>query len=707
MDILIKKLINCGCTEETSSSLEKCLRLSNVAAIIISIAMIPFVLTYGFNQLYVVFSTVTFLLFFNLLIPLFNHLGHHKFARVTFLMVNFSIGFINSTFLGNDALVYLYLILSLPVSVMIFRPKENALLFLCLGWLLILVILDIVFEVTPFYTYELSDNLLQQIRLWVVFNCISCLLLFSLFIRKESAVARRNYEQLTINSQILKNNLDAVFFCDTDQRITFANNAAEVLYGYSASEFEGKALNWLDSKNNNSTTTEQLALEQHNETDEVIQKRKDGSLFTALTTQFVVTDDKGQPIGVASTRKDISPHKKTEQALIEAKEKAEEAATAKANFLATMSHEIRTPLNGVIGTSYLLLEDNPKPEHVESLNILKFAAENLLTLVNDVLDISKIDAGRITLETVPFCLKELMKSIETSSRYQALEKGIEFHVTQDQHLENAYQGDPIRLTQILLNLINNAIKFTNHGKVSLSMSLIECNEQSVDIEFKVSDTGIGIQPEKLETIFEQFSQADHTITRHYGGSGLGLAITKGLLNAFGSEIKVQSQPETGTEFSFILNMQKLTNEDKLQLTQPALTPHTSLNNTNKADDEFTGLSVLVAEDNPVNVMVIQKLLTNWGMSLDIVHNGQDAIEKVQKKNYHLVLMDIQMPVLDGLQATQAIRKIMKHVTLPIIALTASSTEELLEQAYAVGMDDFLGKPFNPNHLKSKIRRWCL
>ncbi len=706
MDISFKNIVNRGINQHTPVSLEKCIRLCNSSALVLCIGMLPFMVLYGYHQLYIVFSTVSLLAIFNLVIPAINHIGKHQLARLLFLVVNFSIGFVNSTILGQDSLVYLYLVAGLPASVILFTTREYGLLSFCLGWSVLLIVLDLVFCLTPFYRYELSIDVLNTIRWLVVLGAVSCLLLFVQFFRKESELAKRSSEQLMISTQILKNDLDAVIFSNIKGRIQLVNGAAEKLYGFASGEFVGRDIATLHVSERDSTMISESLSERNGWSGEVLQKRKDGSHFTASFTQFVVTDDKGQPVGIASTSKDITPHKQTEQALIEAKEKAEEAAIVKANFLATMSHEIRTPLHGVIGMAHLLLEDDPKPEHVESLNILRFAAENLLTLINDVLDFSKIDAGRITLEAIPFCFSELIRSIESSAKYQAVEKGIDFNVVLDQRLAQCYQTDPVRLTQVLLNLISNAIKFTNEGGVTLFINAVASDNDHVEVEFKVADTGIGIEEAQLEHIFEQFSQADSAITRHYGGSGLGLAITKGLLEAFGSEITVASQPGIGTTFAFTLTMQtaaevtgcpsSLLSSVKQDAPQGA-----------KAVREFEGLSVLVAEDNPVNIMVIKKLLTKWGVDLDIVNNGEQAVQKILKNPYDLVLMDIQMPVMDGFQATLAIRSLLKGAPLPIIALTATATEEFKSEAYSVGMNDYLSKPFNPSHLKLKIKQLCL
>ncbi|UZE96733.1 hybrid sensor histidine kinase/response regulator [Alkalimarinus alittae] len=706
MAISIKKLIDWGVIPDIASSLKKCIRLCNASAITLGLGLVPYLFIYWHYELHRVFSTVLMLVLFNFSIPYLNKLGYIRFTRISFVMVNYSLGFLNSALLGQESFVYLYLIVGLPAAVMLFRYREYRLQAICLTSAVFFIVLDLVFNVEPLAVYLLSAEALGCIQISTVLGALSCSVVFILFFRHESDAAQRRFEQLVVSKQILNNDLDAVLFCGMDGQITFANQAAEKLYGYDQAELIGRKLESLyvttqDSDALKPPLIEEAKSKQTNWRGEIALRKSNGCQFTALLTQFVVTDESGQSVGVAATAKDITQQKLTELALIEAKDNAEEAAKVKSNFLATMSHEIRTPLNGVIGMAQLLLEDNPKPEQIESLNILKFAGENLLALINDVLDFSKIDAGRITLETVPFCLAELIHSIKSSSKYLAFEKGIKFSVQLDDQLAQNYQGDPVRLTQILLNLTSNAIKFTKEGQVSLEVNVIKDEHDSADIEFKVSDSGIGIAKDKLEYIFEQFSQADNTITRHYGGSGLGLSITKGLLDAFGSEIQVESEEGKGTRFSFILAMQKT---PEALLSRPSKYMNSRYHV--QSDVGLDGLSILVAEDNPVNVMVIQKWLSKWGVEFDIAKNGQEAVQKINEKQYDLILMDIQMPVMDGFQATLAIRSLMKGAPLPIIALTATTTDEFVAEAYEVGMNDYLGKPFKPEHLKSKIKQLC-
>ncbi len=396
---------------------------------------------------------------------------------------------------------------------------------------------------------------------------------------------------------------------------------------------------------------------------------------------------------------DVTAERTHSQELTAAKEKAEEGSQAKAEFLSVMSHEIRTPMNAIIGLTHMLLDDNPRPEQVENLSTLKFSAENLLSLINDILDFNKIEAGRIELEQVDFDLFHLLDSISRTASYAAREKGLEIREKIDRQVPRRVLGDPTRLAQILSNLLSNAVKFTHQGLVELCVRRLDATPDPAwaTLEFRVTDTGIGIAEDKLDRIFEYFTQADESITRSYGGTGLGLAITKALVELFGSEIRVQSDLGSGSSFHFTLRL-------ACHQTQSPKTPFLlPVNEQVKLD----GRRILLVEDNPVNVMVAEKLLRKWGAEVDTAENGFEAVEAVIARSYDLVLMDIQMPLKDGYAATREIRALGggQYQRLPIIALSAATTENVQREAVRAGMDGFLTKPINPGELKAKILRY--
>ncbi|MFA4870130.1 MAG: ATP-binding protein [Pedobacter sp.] len=410
-----------------------------------------------------------------------------------------------------------------------------------------------------------------------------------------------------------------------------------------------------------------------------------------------LVNESGKVIKLFGAIIDITAQKNSENELIMAKDLAEQAATAKSQFLATMSHEIRTPMNAVIGFTNLLLLKDPNPEQLEYLKVLKFSGDNLLVLINDILDFSKMEEGRVTFEVINFSIPELLENIRLSFLQKAREKGLELKLSIDAELSEIVMGDPVRLGQILTNLINNAIKFTSKGKVSISAFFVSRNKVQTIINFEVTDTGIGIPKDKMEFIFERFTQANADTNRKYGGTGLGLAITKRLVELQGGNIQVESTPEIGSSFKFSLSFKNGSNESIIAREFVPL----------KALKNLKGVKVLMAEDNEINVILVKQFMKLWQVECDVVGNGLLALQQVQIKDYDMIFMDLQMPVMDGYQSATAIRALSgdKFKKLPIIALTASAMLDVQYKAFDSGMNDYISKPFKPEELFHKIENY--
>ncbi len=420
------------------------------------------------------------------------------------------------------------------------------------------------------------------------------------------------------------------------------------------------------------------------------------------TTRYVFV--KGKPVvnlgkvtGLKGTVQDVTERIKAEQEIIEAKEKAEEASQVKTQFLSTMSHEIRTPMNAVIGITSLLLSEDPKPEQIYNLKTLKFSAENLLSLINNILDFNKIEAGKVEFEQIDFNLMYIISGIKQAFGPIAREKGIGLKVLHEADLPQYLQGDPVRLTQVLNNLIGNAVKFTENGEVKVDIAIQSETNESITLDFAVTDTGIGIAPHNLEHIFDNFTQANTDTTRKFGGTGLGLSITRQLLKFQGSQIKVKSSLGEGSTFYFSLTFKKSHKND------PAKDSVKEKNNSPLAH-HLKGVKLLLAEDNSVNQFIASKLLSKWEMEIDFATTGREAVDKAKSTAYDIILMDLQMPEMDGYEATAQIRQLpdAHYQALPIIALTAWATQDVKDKVLAIGMNDYVTKPFNPEELSLKI-----
>jgi PAS domain S-box-containing protein len=404
--------------------------------------------------------------------------------------------------------------------------------------------------------------------------------------------------------------------------------------------------------------------------------------------------------GIILFTDDITDRKQFETNLKAAKENAETTLRMKRRFISTMSHEIRTPLNGIVGLSNLLLMDNSNQKIESELTSLKYAAENLQALINDILDYSKIEAEKVELECISFNLYELIKEIIFINELKIRNKKVRIKFHLDHEIPLILMGDPHRLGQVFNNLISNALKFTPEGYVDININLTKIEEEAVVLKVEVNDTGIGIPENKLSSIFEVFTQADSDTTRKYGGTGLGLSISQKIIELMGSKIVVKSKVNEFTAFSFFIKLKKVivSNENSSNAT---IIQNQILTFKNK--------SVLVVEDDSLNQLVISKFLEKWHIKCDIAKNGFEGISMHKSNEYDLILMDIQMPELDGYGATRVIRNLKpeRKKNIPIIALTAGVISEEKTQMIKVGMNDYLTKPFKPIELNQILQKYLL
>lgn len=431
-------------------------------------------------------------------------------------------------------------------------------------------------------------------------------------------------------------------------------------------------------------------------------QHKNGSWIWIQARGKASRDAEGNPLRMVGFHTDVTEYRNLLENLEQAVENSEQANIEKSRFLANMSHEIRTPMNAIIGMTHLALATDLDEKQKNYIQKAHYSAESLLTIINDILDVSKIESGKLSLEKVDFYPEEIRDNVKSIMSVKSQEANINFECYPDPKTPEVLRGDPLRLTQVLINLCNNALKFTPEGgEVSSSCKLLEDNEDGVKLQFSVTDNGIGMTEEQQNNLFQPFTQGDSSTTRQYGGTGLGLTISKKLVELMGGKIWVESEPEVGSTFYFTvaLEHQKATpvrqHQASVQLEEQA----------NEAIRQLQGTRVLLVEDNEINQELASDVLSTHGLVVEIASNGKEAIEMLETSAYDGVLMDCQMPIMDGYEATRAIRQKEQFKELPIIAMTANAMKGDREKVLDVGMNDYIPKPFDPHEIFVTMAKW--
>lgn len=425
---------------------------------------------------------------------------------------------------------------------------------------------------------------------------------------------------------------------------------------------------------------------------EVQMKKKSGELVWMMVSSASIYNEFNEATGTLEVHLDITERKKFEDELRTAKQKAEASNFAKEKFLANMSHEIRTPLNAINGLTDLLFDLRPSKAQKDYLSAIKTSSDNLLVIINDILDYSKIETGNLSLEEVGFDLKKTISSQMQAFKLKAMENSVDLRLVEDDRVSEVLIGDSVRIGQVLTNLLGNAIKFTPNGTVALAYELLESDKESNLIEFQVIDNGVGIDKENLQEIFQSFKQEDDSISRKFGGTGLGLAITKQLVELHDSKLKVESQKGLGSTFSFKVRF-KVGKKTDLPVDD----------RINKGDLAFENLTILLAEDHEINQILACNLLEKFGAKVEVAENGREVLKMLMKKPYDVVLMDMQMPKMNGLTATRSIREKM-GLKIPIVAVTANVLPSERQKCFDAGMNGYVAKPYDPEVIVDAIAK---
>ena len=519
---------------------------------------------------------------------------------------------------------------------------------------------------------------------------------------------KKNKATLTMLSTALEQSQSSVMITNLNTTIEYINQAFITSTGYSREEIIGKKPSLLKSGKTPKSTYDAMwtaLLAGKAWQGEVINLNKQGEEFIELTWISPIREANGDITHYLGVKEDITERKKNDALLLASKERAEHLAKTKSQFLANMSHEIRTPMNAIIGFSDLALLKEMPTEVNDYLKNINTASNNLLVILNDILDLSKLEAGQMGLNLSPFSLPDLQTTLHNLFINTAQNKGLILSINMASDIPDYLIGDGIRLRQVLTNLLGNAIKFTHQGAVTLNIKLQELNDQQARLLFTVTDTGIGMTLEQHDKLFLPFSQVDDGYERNFEGTGLGLVISQDLVRLMNGVIKVDSNASGGSCFSFELALPIAPLSELTSIKAPLSTASSALTTQLKA---LNNIKILVAEDDIFNQKIIEQVLKRLGASLIVMANdGAEVLSTLEKNDFDVVLMDLHMPIMNGYEATAEIRKYPRHAQLPIIALSASVTDDDKQRSLAAGMNDFIAKPININELLSTLQHYLI
>ena len=544
-------------------------------------------------------------------------------------------------------------------------------------------------------------------------------------------LAQQAYEKSNYQKEVILNTVaEGIFGVDKEGRITFVNSSALQMTAWTEDEIIGVKVSEIRLKISNDANDKASRLDES--IAEVVRTgkeiRSDAEGFHTRNGHYFPVEyicspmiENGEVLGAVITFQDISMRKEALKILTESKEQlelkvkertheletarisAEAANKAKSDFLAMMSHEIRTPMNGVVGMTGLMLETNLSNEQIDYINTIRASSEILLSIINDILDFSKVESGAMELENLPFSIRTCVREVFDLMSYSTKEKGIILLSDIEENIPLAMLGDVGRIRQVILNLVSNAIKFTDEGQICVRINQFETGDQSLGLECSVIDTGIGIPADKIHNLFKAFSQVDNSASRRYGGTGLGLAICSRFVHLMGGEIGVESEPGKGSRFYFKI---KLKNIDFAEIEENISKPKTTYN-YKRLDASFAQrlpLRILVAEDNSVNQKLLSLTLNKMGYNPDIVANGEEVLALLNTKEFDVIFMDIHMPLMDGIETSKIILNSLQSKKPKIIAMTANALLEDKLKYLSIGMDDYIAKPLMPEDVQNVLER---